>query len=320
MNNTRHKFLFAVLKPIVRVYARFKFGFTYKKLKKKDLPEKYLVLSNHTTDYDPIFIGMALPGHSYFVASEHIARFKVYNLLKWVFNPIIRYKGTVASSTVMDVLRRVRKGNNVAIMAEGVRTFDGVTCPILPSTAKLVKAAKCGLVTYKLTGGYFASPLWSSSGNTRKGKVYGAPVNIYTKEQIAKMTETELHQVITQDLYEDAYERQLQNPIRYKGKNLSDGLETLFFVCPTCNARAKFESKGDKIVCKDCGLEISYDEYGTLHGAPYTTVRDFSRWQDEVVDKDVENGVAYEADCAELYEIQTNHEAALKTKSEAKRS
>ena len=169
MSNTRHKFLFAVLKPIVRVYARLKFGFTYQKLKKKDLPEKYLVLSNHTTDYDPIFIGMALPGHSYFVASEHIARFKVYNLLKWVFNPIIRYKGTVASSTVMDVLRRVRKGNNVAIMAEGVRTFDGVTCPILPSTAKLVKAAKCGLVTYKLTGGYFASPLWSSSGNTRKG-------------------------------------------------------------------------------------------------------------------------------------------------------
>ena len=314
MSEARHKFLFAVLKPIVRVYSRLKFGFTYQKLKKKDLPEKYLILSNHTTDFDPLFLGIATPGHSYFVASEHITRFKVYNLIKWVFNPIIRYKGTVASSTVLDVLRRVRKGNNVALMAEGVRTFDGVTCPILPSTAKLVKAAKCGLITYKLTGGYFASPLWSSSGNTRKGKVYGAPVNVYTKEQIAQMSETELHLAITQDLYEDAYERQLKAPIRYKGKNLSDGLETLLFVCPTCNSRAKFESQGERIVCKECGLEIRYDEYGTLHGAPYSSVRDFSRWQDEVIDQDVENAVPYEAECAELYEIQSNHEGALKSK------
>lgn len=314
MSNTGHKILFAILKPILRVFLRFKFRFKYQKLKKKDLPEKYIVLSNHTTDFDPIFLAVGLPSHFYFVASEHVTRFKPYKLLKWAFDPIIRYKGTVASSTAMDALRRLRKGNNVAIMAEGVRTFDGVTCPILPSTAKLVKAGKCGLITYKLTGGYFASPLWSSSANTRKGKVYGAPVKIYTKEQIAKMSETEIHKAITQDLYEDAYARQLENPIAYKGKNLSDGLESLVFVCPTCNSRAGFESKGDRIVCKNCGLEIRYDEYGTLHGSPYKTVRDFSKWQDGVIETDVENGLDYEADCAELYEIQSNHEAVLKTK------
>lgn len=309
----KHKVILAILKPIIRIYSKLQFGFKYEKVKKRELPERYIVLANHATDYDPILIGAALPGHCYFVASEHITRFKAFKYIKWAFDPIIRYKGGVASATVMNVLRRIKGGYNVAIMAEGVRTFDGVTCPILPSTAKLIKASKCALITYKLTGGYFISPAWASSANTRKGDFNGRVKNIYTKEQIAQMSETEIYEIITRDLYENAYETQLANPKPYKGKNLSDGLESLLFVCPKCDARASFESKGDKIVCKDCGAEITYDEYGMLSGTQFKTVLDFSKWQDSVVEKDVENGVSYTADSAELYEVNSNHEIVLKS-------
>ena len=216
----KHKVILAILKPIIRIYSKLQFGFKYEKVKKRELPERYIVLANHATDYDPILIGAALPGHCYFVASEHITRFKAFKYIKWVFDPIIRYKGGVASATVMNVLRRIKGGYNVAIMAEGVRTFDGVTCPILPSTAKLIKASKCALITYKLTGGYFISPAWASSGNTRKGDFNGRVKNIYSKEQIAQMSEAEIYEIITRDLYENAYETQLANPKPYKGKNL----------------------------------------------------------------------------------------------------
>lgn len=310
----KHKIILAILKPLVRAYSRVKFGYRYEKVRRKDLPERYFVLANHTTDYDAIFLGASLPGHCYFVASEHIARFKAFKLIKWAFDPIIRYKGGVASATVMNVLRRIRKGYNVAMMAEGVRTFDGVTCPILPSTAKLVKAARCGLVTYKFTGGYFISPAWASSANTRKGEFFGKIAHIYTAEQLQKMTEAEIYEAINRDLYENAYERQLADPKPYKGKNLADGLETLFFICPKCGARASFESKGDRIACSKCGAEITYDEYGMLGGTDFKTVLEFSKWQDEMVAKDVEDGVAYAAESAELYEVNTEHQAVLKAK------
>jgi hypothetical protein len=75
----------------------------------------------------------------------------------------------------MEIMRATKKGKSVCIFAEGVRTWDGVTNPILPSTASLIKAAKCGLVTYRVTGGYFVSPNWSEGG-TRRGPISGAPI------------------------------------------------------------------------------------------------------------------------------------------------
>ena len=49
MSNTRHKILFTVLKPILRIFVRLKFGLNYQKIKKKDLPE---VSINETIDID----------------------------------------------------------------------------------------------------------------------------------------------------------------------------------------------------------------------------------------------------------------------------
>ena len=48
---------------------------------------------------------------------------------------------------------------NVCVFPEGNRTWDGVTAKFLPSIGKLARSSGASLVTYKLTGGYFASPL-----------------------------------------------------------------------------------------------------------------------------------------------------------------
>ena len=112
-------FFTALLRPAGYSVAKLKFGYKYKKA--TDLPENYIVLSNHVTDYDPILVGLSFQRQMYYVASEHITRWGwLYKVLNFVFEPIIRYKATVAASTVMDILRKVRKGNNVCIFAEGV--------------------------------------------------------------------------------------------------------------------------------------------------------------------------------------------------------
>lgn len=292
--------------PLVKGFLKIKFGYQWKKA--DNLPGNYLVLSNHVTDYDPLLVGVSFPDQMYFVASEHITRWGIaYKLLKFVFRPIIRYKGTVATTTVIEVLRKIRQGHSVAIFAEGVRTWDGVTCPILPSTAKMVKTAGCGLVTYKIQGGHFVSPGWRDYG-TARGPISGGPVHVYTKDDLKAMTVNEVYKAICDDLYEDAYARQLADPRPYRGKNLAEGLENLLFTCPACGRRNTLSSAGDTVTCDDCGLSFTYDEYGMLHGVPFKTVKEFSDWQKERVAADAAGGETYLVEFATLSTIE-NHEA-----------
>lgn len=294
----RHVFFWKLLRPLVAVFLKIKFGYKFQKAKK--LPETYIVLSNHVTDFDPVFVGVSFPRQMYLVASEHISRWKIaYPLLKFAFAPIIRHKGAIAASTVMEILRTVKKGKSVCIFAEGVRTWDGVTGPILPSTASLIKAAKCGLVTYKITGGYFVSPNWSEGG-TRRGPISGAPVRIFTKEQIAAMSEKEVYEIIKTDLYEDAYARQLSDPKPYRGKVPAEKLENLLFVCPHCSAHDSLHSQKDTVSCSACGKSFRYDEYGMLHGIPYKTVKEAAEWQNGIVEADMKKGATYTAPHAVL--------------------
>ena len=297
------------MRPLVYPYLKFKFGYTYEKAKK--LPDTYIVLSNHTTDFDPIFVAMSFPKFMHFVASEHVARWKFLStLINFAFAPIWRYKGSVAASTVIDVFKKVKAKRNVAIFAEGARTWDGITGPILPSTGKMIKKAQCALVTYKLVGGYFASPRWSQS-NTRKGYIHGAPVNIYTKEQLEAMSIDEINEIINRDLYEDAYARQLQEPKKYIGKDLAKYMENLLFICPKCGKIDTIQTDNDMVRCSACDLSFTYNEYGMLEGSTFKTVKELADWERLEVQKAAEADATYSACGGRLITVKKHEETLV---------
>lgn len=307
--NRKHLFFYWLLQPLVVLFLKLKFGYTFEK--PKNLPKNYIVLSNHLTDFDPLFVGASFRRQMYFVGSEHISRWKfAYKLLKFAFAPIMRPKGTVASATVLEIMRHVRAGASVCMFAEGVRSWDGRTCPILPSTAKLIKKAGCGLVTYKIVGGYFVSPWWSTSP-TRRGHIHGAPVRILTAEEIAELSTDEIYRIILEDLHEDAYARQLADPKPYRGKGLAEGMEQLLFRCPACGGRDCFTSRDSTVTCSQCGMSFSYDQYGMLSGLPFQTVQELSDWQMELVAEDVANGVAYTSPHATLIKVSKHTETPI---------
>ena len=304
--NRKHILFYETFQPLVILYLRLLFDYKCEKVAIRD--DNYIVLSNHVSDYDPLFLAASFRKQMYFVASEHIARWGwLFKLVDFLVAPIMRYKGTVAASTAIDILKKIKGGSNVCIFAEGVRTWDGVSSPILPSTAKLIKKAGCGLYTYKITGGYFASPMWSGS-STRRGPVSGEPVNYYSKEQLQSMSSDEIYQAILTDLHEDAYERQMQAPQRYRGKNLAEKLENLMFICPSCGQKDAFISKGNIVCCRKCDLSYTYDEYGMLHGGSFSTVKEFADWQKEQICSDVQNNVEYTAKEGVLSTIRDHKE------------
>ncbi|MBR3988192.1 MAG: 1-acyl-sn-glycerol-3-phosphate acyltransferase [Clostridia bacterium] len=306
----RHKIVWNILRAPVGLFLRLKFGYKYEIA--KDLPENYIVLSNHVTDWDPVFVGVSFKRNMYLVGSEHISRWKfAYKLLKWGFEPILRPKGALASGTVMDIIRHCRKGKNVCLFAEGARSWDGITNPIAPATSKLIQSAKCGLVTYKITGGYFVSPMWSQS--LRKGKISGKVQNVYTAEELSRLSTDEIYNIITSDLYEDAYARQIESPQKYKGRNIAEGLDKLLFICPECGSYETISAKGNTVSCSKCKMAFSYTEYGMLENTKFNTVKELSDWQKTEICNDALNGKEYFTENVSVSTVRNHIETQLTT-------
>ena len=306
----RHKIVWSILRAPVGLFLKLKLGYKYEIA--KNLPENYIVLSNHVTDWDPVLVGVSFKKNMYLVGSEHISRWKfAYKLLKWGFEPILRPKGSLASGTVMDIIRHCRKGKSICLFAEGVRSWDGITNPIAPATAKLIQSAKCGLVTYKITGGYFVSPMWSTG--LRKGALSGRVQNIYTKEQLSSMSADEIYNIIVSDLYEDAYARQLENPQKYKSKAPAKSMEKLLFICPECGSYESISTEGDTVSCKKCNMAFKYNEYGFLENSRFKTVKELSDWQKSEIRKDAEKGTEYFTDDVILSTVKNHIDTQLCT-------
>ena len=266
-----------------------------------------LVLANHNTDLDPALIALSFPKHMYFVASEHVFRkgFASWALTTF-FAPISRIKGATDAQAALDIMRTLRRGDNVCLFAEGNRSFSGVTGPIFPATGKLARASGAALVTYRFTGGYLTTPRWSHT--LRKGKMTGSLVHLYTSEALRAMKPDEINAHIAEDLYEDAFARQQADPIAFRGKALAEGLERAIFICPKCGQIGALRGRDDHFTCA-CGLDVRYTEYGFFEGndAPFSCVRDWDEWQNGALERLAAEGLAVSDADMELVEVSRRH-------------
>ena len=284
----RHKFLFSLLRLLVSWFFCLRFRYKYEKVRPGKTPA--IVLMNHNSDYDPIFAGIAVRGHMYFVASEHAMRMGFFSkLIKFVFDPIIRQKGTMEARAAMEIIRVVRKGHSVCLFAEGNRSFSGETGFILPSTGKLVKRSGAAMITYVLRGGYFSTPRWAFG--IRRGLIKGELVNVYSPEQLAQMDDREVYDAIKRDIYVDAYADQRRFNIPYKGKKKTraKGIEAALYICAKCERIGTIKSSGDRFFC-NCGLDMRLDEYGKLAAAgqspaPFDSILEWDAWQRRRLDE-----------------------------------
>ena len=305
----RHQMVFKVLMPFIHIFTKLKFNYEYDRLKEIEGP--FLLLANHNMELDPVLVGEAVENQIYFVASEHLMRKGfVTKLLMYFIKPIIHMKGRQGAKTVKQMLRALQEGHRVCIFPEGNRSFNGVTMDMETSIAKVAKKSKAKLITFRIEGGYLTQPRWSTS--TRKGKTRGRLINIYTPEQLAEMSDVQISEAIIADLYEDAYETQARDQVKFKGKNLALGLESTIFTCPKCGEIGTLHSQDDRFFC-DCGFEAKYDVYGYLtdnEGTKYT-ITELDKLQQEELQKKVENWVADKPlfeDQVTIYRIGADHE------------
>lgn len=274
----RHLFIWKALLPPLRLFMRLKYN--YRALG-DGLSEPCLIVSNHVTNWDPFLLGLTVKNFCYFIASEHIFHNRFLGkLIYWLEAPIARQKGSTAGDTAMAAIRRMRKGYSVALFPEGNRSFNGETCSIIDSTAKLARLGGVALATHRIRGGYFTSPRWSGD-STRRGKMTGEIVRVYPAEEIRKMKPEQIADIIRRDIYENAYETQREWMIPYKSRKGAQHLERALCLCPRCGGFGTLQSRKNILSCRACGMQTRFTEYGFFDGGalPFDNILDWDRWQ-----------------------------------------
>lgn len=279
----RHERFYETKRPLAAKYVAKKLNFAAREVAVPEGP--YIVMANHTTDYDPLFLVSCFPRHMYFLASEHVYRMGFLSkLIKRYASPIARQKGASDLAAVKSILGALKKGHNVAFFPEGSRSFNGESYPVTPAAAKLAIKANVPLITFRIRGGYLATPRWART--MRRGKTTGELVCVYTPEEMKALGPDELASRISKDLYVNAYDDQRREPVAFTGEALAEGLEETLYTCPKCREIGKLKTGENRIYCP-CGFEETINAYGffekpeAVEDPFFEDVLSWDEWQKE---------------------------------------
>lgn len=284
--NYFHYAVFHAARPFFRLYFWLKFRFHVENTPtRKQLKAPFIMVSNHISTLDSMFVIASMPRHTYFVGTEDLFCNGLRSrLLRKFVNPIPLFKPDMSTVPVREMLRRLRGGDGIMMFPEGHHSPDGLTTDIKDSVGSLVKAAKCSLVTYKLMGGFYMSPRWCAT--LRRGPVRGRFVNVYSPEQLAELSADEITALICADIAEDAVARQAEERHVYHSNRRAETLEVHYYICPECGALSSLHSSGNDFWCERCGLQATVDKYGDIIRTdntgkpfPHPTWREWNAWQ-----------------------------------------
>jgi len=246
-----------------------------------DLPEQFILLSNHESDFDPILTYISFPDRFiYFLMSEHLLRGGLLGrAARFADDPIPIMRQVNDPAAMRTALSIAKAGGSLGLYPAGEREWDGHALPLADGVGKLVKLTRLPLVTFRVEGLYFVQPRWGA--HMRHLPTRGGVVGVYGAEEIAALSAPQVTELVRRDLSVDstAWRAALDQPTR--GRALAENLESVLYLCPSCGAFGTLHSHGDQLSCP-CGLSVRYTDRDVFApGAPFPTVHEWNLWQRE---------------------------------------
>lgn len=239
----------------------------------------FILVANHTYTLDVIQLGLLFRRTPAAVSQEFLISTPGLRwLLLHVAKVIPKAKGASDVRTIREILTLVKKGYPIMLMPEGDSTFFGITSPLEPATAKLIKKLELDVIYAKVKGGYLSKPRWA------KGRRLGRYVEmhfdtLFTKEQIKSLNVENISKQLTNALSHDDYQWQATAKHLYQGDRLAEGFENVIYRCPVCGAFHSFDVLGNAIHCRECKTDAVVTEYGFIEGFPVKTMHELDALQ-----------------------------------------
>ncbi len=220
-----------------------------------------IVLAPHVSGMDHLFTAMGLyPRRPTYVLSEH---FHANKKLRWVLeyiNTITKKMFCPDARSVISMMRAIKEGNTVVLFPEGRLTWYGRSLKVTAGTAELVK--QMGVTVFCITsyGAGRSFPKWAKF--TRRGRIDVVTEKILSPEQIKSMTLEEVSAAIDAKILHD--EEKAQPGVRFKTCDTSAGADGILWKCPLCGASYSLDAAAGHICCRECGLDVTLDEFGAF--------------------------------------------------------
>ena len=180
-------------------------------------------------------------------------------LIEFLVQPIPKQKSKKSDlAAIRNCCKVAKEGGSICIFVEGNRSYTGELCYFDDSIAKLVKLLKKPLVLCNISGGYGTEPRFSKG--LRKGKMHVGIKSIYQYDDIKDMSTEEIYSIISEGITVD----NLNYYNSFKSNQRAMYLERVIYRCPICGSLHSFYSKGNILSCKNCGLDVVYNEDLTL--------------------------------------------------------
>jgi 1-acyl-sn-glycerol-3-phosphate acyltransferase/DNA-directed RNA polymerase subunit RPC12/RpoP len=250
---------------LANIYTRFvkQHRFYGREVLRDLVREPLLVIGNHTSFYDFLYLARILYPHriNFIVAAKYF-RFPGLSLVFRLAKAIPKNLFSADIRTVARSISIIKQGGIVGIYPEGQISLGGITLPLPDGIGKLVKHLGVPVVAVKTYGGGFVDPPWSN--RHRRGIVESHVSVVLTKEQLNAMTCDQIDIALKEALAADPYQWQKQTGYEYCGKELTQGLTNILYICPNCHDEFTLTAAGDKLTCTSCGMKVTLQGSGHL--------------------------------------------------------
>ncbi len=117
-----------------------------------------LLVSNHQSYLDPIFCGLVLRRHLFYLGRDSLFRNKYFRLLSNSLNALSVRRDKADITAIKEILDRLKKGCGIVLYPEGTRTRDGRIGEFKPGAAMLCKRGGAVIVPVLLDGAFECWP------------------------------------------------------------------------------------------------------------------------------------------------------------------
>jgi 1-acyl-sn-glycerol-3-phosphate acyltransferase len=184
--------------------------FRFRVYGKENVPKSgaFILAGNHQSYLDPIFCGVALKQHLFFLARNSLFRNRFFALLIYSVNAIPVKRDKPDISSMKKVITKLKQGKGVCLFPEATRTTDGKIRPFKSGFELLCRRANAAVVPVLIDGAFECWPRHKRIFTSGQVTVcYGRCV---TAEQIKNMSDKKLAEVVTDRL------RHMQSEYRKK--------------------------------------------------------------------------------------------------------
>lgn len=250
---TPNKVLYYILTNLVVKGLARKYKTTFiRKVEMKNYKNKqFILIGNHASRADYVYASLAVGTTvplNFVLARNEFYRSHLHGIVNLV-NCIPKKNFVPDSLTIRGVTSVLKNGGNLCFFPEGMSSVSGAQQPVALGTGKMLKHYKLPVLCIKIRGGYLTNVKYNLE--ERPGKTEVELFELFTPDDLDKMTADDIQRKVDEALQNDDYEWNKKQNNFYKSENIAQNMHQLLFKCPLCGAEYSIADSDEKIPVKN---------------------------------------------------------------------